>query len=117
MTKVVTESWDEKPERSRDAATGSSCCPRTECQTVTADEEAIGPQRSQLMQEVLRRENLLRALKRVPANKGTSGINGMSVNRLPEYLREHWPEITKQRLLGWGLLSLQQMQRELTRVT
>lgn len=92
MTKVVAESREEKPERLRDTSTGSRRCPRYERQTVTADKEAIGPQPSQLMQEVLRRENLFRALKRVMANKGAPGVDGMNVNRLPEYLREHWPE-------------------------
>jgi RNA-directed DNA polymerase len=44
-----------------------------------------------LMEEVLEAENLKKALKRVKANKGSPGIDGMTVDQLPGYLREHWP--------------------------
>jgi RNA-directed DNA polymerase len=46
-----------------------------------------------LMEEVCERENLKRALKRVKANKGAPGVDGMTVQALPAYLREHWPAI------------------------
>ena len=91
MTTVVAESKVERPERSRDTTAGSRRCPGTERQTVTADKETIGPQPSQLMEEVLRKDNLFKALKRVCANKGAPGVDGMSVNQLPRYLRKHWP--------------------------
>jgi group II intron reverse transcriptase/maturase len=50
------------------------------------------------MEEVLRRENLFAALRRVQANKGAPGVDGMSVDELPEYLRWAWPEIREQLL-------------------
>jgi RNA-directed DNA polymerase len=43
-----------------------------------------------LMERVIERENCLRALKRVRSNKGSPGIDGMTVEALPEYLRENW---------------------------
>ena len=43
-----------------------------------------------LMEEVLERDNLRKALRRVKSNKGSSGIDGMSVWKLPGYLKEHW---------------------------
>lgn len=46
--------------------------------------------------QVLERANLQRALKRVRRNKGAPGIDGMTVDELPEYLRHHWPEIRAQ---------------------
>ena len=49
-----------------------------------------------LLERVLARENLQRALKRVRQNKGAPGIDGMSVDALPDYLRHHWPEIRAQ---------------------
>ena len=49
------------------------------------------------MEEVVGRANLVGALKRVRQNKGSPGIDGMSVEELPEYLRRHWGEI-RQRL-------------------
>ena len=52
-----------------------------------------------LMEEVCRRENLKNALKRVQSNRGGPGIDGMTVEELPDYLKEHWPAIREQ-LLG-----------------
>jgi hypothetical protein len=54
----------------------------------------------QLMEEVCERENCLQALKRVKSNKGSSGIDGMTVDELPGYLKEHWPAIREQLLSG-----------------
>ena len=98
MTTVVAESRVERPERSRDTTAGSRRCPGTERQTVTANEDTIGPQPSQLMEEVLRRDNLFRALRRVRGNKGAPGVDGMSVDQLSKHLRQHWPEIRQQLL-------------------
>jgi RNA-directed DNA polymerase len=49
-----------------------------------------------LLAQVLDRANLQRALKQVRQNKGAPGIDGMTVDALPEYLRHHWPEIREQ---------------------
>jgi RNA-directed DNA polymerase len=54
----------------------------------------------QLMEEVCGRENCLRALRRVKANKGSPGIDGMKVSELPGYLKQHWPAIREQLLSG-----------------
>ncbi len=53
-----------------------------------------------LMEEVCKRENLLGALRRVKANKGSAGIDGMTVGQLSGYLKEHWPTIREQLLNG-----------------
>jgi RNA-directed DNA polymerase len=53
-----------------------------------------------LMEEVVEAENLKKALKRVKANKGSPGIDGMTVEQLPEYLRQHWPTHRTQLLSG-----------------
>ena len=39
----------------------------------------------QLMEEVCGRENCKQALKRVKANKGSAGVDGMTVQQLPEF--------------------------------
>ncbi|OYV72042.1 MAG: group II intron reverse transcriptase/maturase, partial [Acidithiobacillus ferrivorans] len=49
-----------------------------------------------LLAQVLERANLQRALKQVRQNKGAPGIDGMTVDELPDYLRCHWPEIRAQ---------------------
>jgi len=54
----------------------------------------------QLMEEVCGRENCKQALKRVKANKGSGGVDGMTVQQLPEYLKQHWPVIREQLLSG-----------------
>jgi group II intron reverse transcriptase/maturase len=52
------------------------------------------------MELVCERENLRAALKRVRKNKGSAGVDGMTVNELPAYLREHWPALREQLLAG-----------------
>ena len=42
---------------------------------------------------MLERGNLRRALKQVRRNKGAPGIDGMTVDDLPDYLRDHWPAV------------------------
>jgi RNA-directed DNA polymerase len=54
----------------------------------------------QSMEEVCERENCKRALKRVKANKGSAGVDGMTVQQLPEHLKQHWPAIREQLLSG-----------------
>ena len=46
-----------------------------------------------LLEKVLDRENLNRAFKKVKANKGSPGIDGMTVEDAPEWLREHKGEL------------------------
>ena len=53
-----------------------------------------------LMEEVCERENCKQALKRVKANKGSPGVDGMTVRALPGYLKQHWPAIREQLLSG-----------------
>jgi group II intron reverse transcriptase/maturase len=56
--------------------------------------ESIQPEA--LLAQVLDRANLQRALKQVRRNKGAPGIDGMTVDELPKYLRDHWLEIGAQ---------------------
>jgi RNA-directed DNA polymerase len=66
-----------------------------------AKREAENPtQTESLMEEVCQRDNLWKALKRVQANKGAPGVDGMTVRRLPKYLKRHWPKIREQLLAG-----------------
>lgn len=59
------------------------------------------PARSdRLMEEIVDRENLKEALRRVKANKGSPGVDGMTVNQLDDYLKQHWPTIREELLSG-----------------
>ena len=53
-----------------------------------------------LMEEMVRPENLKQALKRVRSNKGSPGIDGMTVEELPGYLAKHWAVLREQLLNG-----------------
>ena len=55
---------------------------------------------SGLMERVCERSNLQAALKRVRKNKGSPGIDGMTVDELSEHLRAHWSELREQLLSG-----------------
>jgi RNA-directed DNA polymerase len=58
---------------------------------------AIG---EQLMEEVCERENCKQALARVKANKGSAGVDGMTVHEMADFLKQHWPAIRQQLLSG-----------------
>src|SRR5208283_3594532 len=53
-----------------------------------------------LMEEVCEREYCKQALARVRRNKGSPGVDGMTVHELTGYLKEHWPAIREQLLSG-----------------
>jgi group II intron reverse transcriptase/maturase len=46
-----------------------------------------------LWEQIFSRDNLMRALKRVQSNGGAPGVDGMTVDELPDHLRVHWPSI------------------------
>nr|WP_249813138.1 group II intron reverse transcriptase/maturase [Bradyrhizobium sp. 156] len=52
------------------------------------------------MEEVCDRENLERAWKRVKRNKGSPGVDGMTIDDAKAFLRQHWPNIRSQLLNG-----------------
>jgi RNA-directed DNA polymerase len=55
---------------------------------------------NRLMEEVCERENLKAALRQVKANKGSPGVDGMTVGGITDYLKQHWPAIREQLLNG-----------------
>ena len=64
------------------------------------NEEQTGPKQSDLIERMLERGNMLKALQAVEANRGAAGVDGMEVEQLRKYLREHWAEIREQILKG-----------------
>jgi RNA-directed DNA polymerase len=55
---------------------------------------------NRLMEEVCERENLKEALRQVKGNKGSAGVDGITVNQLSDYLKQHRPAIREQLLSG-----------------
>lgn len=53
-----------------------------------------------LLENILSRDNMLAALKRVKANKGSHGVDGMKVDELPAYLKAAWQTIRQSLLDG-----------------
>ena len=58
------------------------------------------PEQMQLMEAVVGRENMFKALRRVESNQGAAGVDGMPVTGLRGYLKVHWPSIKEQLLEG-----------------
>ena len=52
------------------------------------------------MKEVCERDNLKEALRRVKANKGSGGVDGMTIGGITDYLKQHWPAIRERLLNG-----------------
>jgi len=74
---------------------------REETELLPATNDPESPARTnRLMEEVCERENLKEALRRVKANKGSAGIDRMTVEGIADYLKQHWPAIREQLLSG-----------------
>lgn len=72
-----------------------------ETESFPAVNEPESPARTnRLMEEICERENMKEALRRVKANKGSAGVDGMTVGQLTDYLKQHWPNIREQLLKG-----------------
>jgi RNA-directed DNA polymerase len=65
-----------------------------------ATRESDAPGASGLMERVVERANLIAAWRRVRKNKGSPGVDGMTVDELTAFLRENWPRIREELLAG-----------------
>ena len=68
--------------------------------SLTARRENSRQKPQELMEAVVERGNMLKALRQVEANKGSSGVDGVTVENLRSHLREHWPRIREELLEG-----------------
>jgi hypothetical protein len=73
-----------------DVFSDEALCPRHE----------TGNAGSALLQAALTTENLRRAFKRVRANKGAAGVDGLDINQSSRQLATTWPCIREQLLAG-----------------
>jgi RNA-directed DNA polymerase len=95
---------EKKLRSSRLAQTGS----RTESETgrdeeihlnytaCTQEESFVETKTDQLMEKIVERNNLLQAYGQVKRNGGAPGIDGMTVEKLGQYLRSHWPRLKEE---------------------
>jgi len=86
----------EMPDRTREVGGGTAEVAGGERQTRPAQSGAAGDEAPKLMEEVLRRENLIAAHARVVSNGGAPGVDGMTVEALEGHCREHWPRIREE---------------------
>jgi RNA-directed DNA polymerase len=91
------KSTAERPERARGADGGTVEATEVERQAGTAREENAGEGAPKLMEEVLRRENLMAAYTRVVKNGGAPGVDGMNIEELWDHCRQHWARIRDRR--------------------
>lgn len=92
--------------RQMPATAGRAGVERGEAAREPASDEACGPRHatentgSALLKAALTRENLQQALKRVRANKGAAGVDGLDISQTVEHLRTAWLAIREQLLRG-----------------
>ena len=71
---------------------------RDEARLACQQQEGLG--REDLLTQVLSRENMAAAWKRVKANKGNAGVDGLTIDETSEFLKIHWPRIRSEILSG-----------------
>ncbi len=90
----------EKLERPREIGGGTAEVPGCERQASAVSNARLSDGTPGLLEEVLCRENLMAAYARVVSNGGAPGIDGMSVEDLMPYCREHWAAIREKLFQG-----------------
>lgn len=68
--------------------------------SLTARKEYTRQENQNLIETVVERENMFKALRQVETNKGSAGVDGVTVDALRAELREHWPRIKEELLEG-----------------
>jgi len=90
----------EMPERLPRVGGGTAEGKQDVHQAGTACDEHVGDHKSLTMEEVVCRENMLAAYRRVVGNKGAAGVDGMTVDELMPMLRDRWEVIREELLSG-----------------
>ena len=98
---TMLEAMRQKPARTgrhaevRGEAPAGVCCGETESPRHETDDTG-----SALLEAALTRENLRQALKRVRANKGSAGVDGLDIDQTSRKLATEWPRIREELLRG-----------------
>ncbi|GMA66276.1 hypothetical protein GCM10025859_67670 [Alicyclobacillus fastidiosus] len=71
------------------------CSPPAQSNVTTREENGIA-----LMEQVVERENLLEALRRVERNRGAAGVDGMEIKSFRPFLMDNWQRIREDLLSG-----------------
>lgn len=87
----------------RDLVSDEACGPRHEHRNTGSG--PTGQSQQELLLQALTRENLQQAWKRVKANKGAAGVDGLDIEQTAQLIRTNWPTIRNQLLQGTYLPS------------
>ncbi|MFT7775674.1 group II intron reverse transcriptase/maturase [Roseateles sp.] len=85
-------------EAGRDPASDEACGPSHEHQGTGSAKQTVGA--GTLLEAALTRENLQAAWKRVKANKGAAGVDGLDIEHTQRLLQTKWPQIRQELLAG-----------------
>ena len=85
-------------EAARDPVSDEACGPPREHQGTGSAKTKAGP--GGLLEAALTRENLQAAWKRVKANKGAAGVDGLDIEQTARMLQTRWPQIRQELLAG-----------------
>lgn len=100
MVKKMPKKRDEKPE-SKGLGSGRSLQGKPiGASNITAGRDESDLDTTQLMEEVIERNNMAKALNRVERNQGAAGVDDMRADELRPYLKNQWPKIKEQLLNG-----------------
>lgn len=86
--------------RAREVGGGTAEGPRIALQTSPACNGNVSDETATLIEQVVRRENMVAAYTHVVANKGAPGVDGVTVDALAAYSREHWARVREELLTG-----------------
>lgn len=98
MSERDAELKAERPEQPRRAGGGTAEGTGAARQADAASTEHTGQPLVVTMEEVLNRENMLKAYHRVVGNRGAPGIDGVTVEQLGDLVRERWEAIREELL-------------------
>jgi RNA-directed DNA polymerase len=89
---VKGQTEEEFPDPARDMAGAQASRPASHESLGGGKHEGV--QEQTMMEQVLEAENLNRAWKRVRANRGAPGVDGMDVESFPKFHAQHWERIS-----------------------
>ena len=100
MVKEMPTKREEKPKFHGGSSGRNPRGKPAKASSATARKENANPSTTQLMETVVERSNMILALHRVEKNRGSAGVDAMTVKELRGHLKEHWPKIKEQLVEG-----------------
>lgn len=98
---MTRSAMHQKPEKSgRAAERQGEALPETERDEARLSQQGVSDSGQSLLMQALARENIILAWQRVKANRGSAGVDGLSITETEEHLKTRWPQIREGVLNG-----------------